>query len=80
MSNGKSEVARLRAELDRQGEACRALKGLALGTAQHQFITRRMERMGEIHEELKKEIGEEADGLLIQAMEGNARKGVQGLP
>jgi hypothetical protein len=68
---GQSEVARLKAQIEAEAQAGRrALYGEALGTAQHQFITRRMERMGVLHEELGKLLPpEDAVRALIEAME-----------
>jgi hypothetical protein len=48
-----SEVARLRALINAEFESAKAgLQGLALGTAQHAFITRRTERIAEYVQEL----------------------------
>ena len=67
----QSEVARLKSQIESEIQAARwALYGQALGTAQHQFITRRMERMGMLHEELTELVGEEEGvRLLVQVME-----------
>ncbi len=67
-----SEIARLKAQIEAEIQAAQlALYGAALGTAQHQFITRRMERMGILHEELKELVGEEESvRLLVQVMGG----------
>jgi hypothetical protein len=67
----QSEVARLKAQIEAEVQAAqRALYGVALGAAKHQFITNRMERMGILHEELKELVGEEEGiRLLIQVME-----------
>jgi hypothetical protein len=68
----KSEVARLKAEIELNSAAARyAMHGSTLGTAKHPFITRRMECMGEAHNKLAERIGDKrADKILIQAMEG----------
>ncbi len=64
-----SEVARLREQLDAECEAARqAMHGFA-EVAKHAIITARMENVGRIHEELRGKIGEEADVLLVRAME-----------
>jgi len=67
----QSEVARLKAQIEAEVQAAQwALYGVALGAAQHQFITRRMERMGILHEELTELVGEEEGvRLLVQVME-----------
>ncbi len=65
-----SEIARLmqRIELEYQA-ANNALYGLAAGIAKHEFITARMERMGELHEELKTLVGaEQATQLFVTAL------------
>ena len=67
----KSEVARLRRQLDLEAEAAwNALHGLAIGTAKHQFINTRLERLGLCHEQLKELVGEEeAIKAVAQAMQ-----------
>jgi len=50
--------------------AKRGMSGLAYGTAQHAFITARMENMGIIQDELQQLIGEDkAIKLVAQALE-----------
>lgn len=69
-----SNVARLKAELELTSAAARyGLYGPAI-VARHPFITKKMERMGELHDELAEKIGERrADKFLIRAMEGMAQ-------
>ena len=56
----ESEIARLRAQLEREHEASVwALTGLASGAAQHAFITARFRRMDAYHQQLSKLVGEE---------------------
>ena len=58
--NTRSEIARLREQIAREHEAaCWARTGLAVGTAQHWFITRRMERIGEHQQQLSTLVGEQ---------------------
>ncbi|HEX3643188.1 MAG TPA: hypothetical protein VHV10_18020 [Ktedonobacteraceae bacterium] len=66
-----SEVARIRAQIRAEQESAqRALYSSAYGTTQHRFITRRMERMGILHEQLQEIVGEqEAAKALKDAME-----------
>jgi hypothetical protein len=73
MDEGKSEVSRLRAQLDAECEAAnRAMYGFA-EVAKHAFITARMERVGEIHDQLQGLVGEqEAVEMLTVAMERKA--------
>ena len=69
-----SEVARLRARIEAEYQAAqRALHSLAAGTARHDFICARMERMGEAVGQLAAIVGiEEAAAILVDAMEGSA--------
>jgi hypothetical protein len=58
--DSKSEVARLMQQIDAEYEAGRqALDGLALGIAQHAFITQRMENMANQFAALRAIVGEE---------------------
>ena len=69
----RSEVARLMRQISEANEAAyQALYGLAQGTAQHTFITARMERMGEYHEQLVELVGEHEAALLVcRALDGD---------
>lgn len=68
---GQSEVAQLLQRIDLEYSAAReALTGMAFGTAQHQFITARMERLTVYHTELSQHVGvQEASRLLVERME-----------
>jgi hypothetical protein len=68
---GNSEIARLRERIAREYEAAqRALSGMAVGTAKHQFITARMEQIGACHETLKHLVGEsEATRMMAETLE-----------
>ena len=56
----RSEVARLRQQIELEYEAAmRGLTGTAI-TAPHEFITARLERIATCHEELKMLVGEQA--------------------
>jgi len=67
----QSEVARLMKQITAEYQAAQAgMSGLALGTAQHAFITARMENMRKCQEELNTLVGEqEAVKLVVQAIE-----------
>ncbi len=67
---GQSEIARLLQQIDLEyGAARNALVGLALGTAQHEFITARMERLTVCHEQLSEYVGNhEASRLLVERL------------
>jgi len=71
MSENKSEVARVLEQIELEFQAAqRGLYGLAFGTAKHEFITNKMERMGKLHEHLKTMVGEEqAVKLLTETLE-----------
>ncbi len=66
-----SDVSRLKAEFELQNAAAfYALHGLASGTAQHKIITARMNRMGELQEELVEKIGEgKAAKFVVETMQ-----------
>ena len=66
----RSEVARLLAQISAEYEAAqRGLSGLAYGTSQHEFITARMEHLGQLHNQLQSIVGEAATGLVIDILE-----------
>ncbi|HLI71830.1 MAG TPA: hypothetical protein VKV19_18905 [Ktedonobacteraceae bacterium] len=55
----RSEVAQILAQIQAEYEsAVIGLSGLASGTASHEFITARMERMGQLHKKLFHLVGE----------------------
>ena len=66
-----SEVAQLRQRIHLEYEAARrGLHGTTQGTAQHAFITRRLENMADYHRELKQLVGEhEAINILMDVLE-----------
>src|SRR5712692_1905075 len=60
MSENKSEVARVLEQIELEFQSAQwGLTGLAFGTARHEFITNKMERMGKLHEKLQTTVGEE---------------------
>ena len=67
----KSEVARLMQQITAEYESAQhSLHGLSQGTAQHAFITQKMENMSACHEALKGLVGErEAIKILAQALD-----------
>ena len=66
----KSEVARLLAQISAEYEAAeRGFRGLALGTARHDFITARMECICQLHTELRALVGNDAMTLVTQQLE-----------
>jgi hypothetical protein len=70
MSENQSEVARLLAQIGTAYEAAqRGLTGLAAGTARHEFITRKMEQISDLHCSLQALVGESATALLVKNLE-----------
>lgn len=64
-----SEVARLLLQISAEYEAAqRGLKGLAYGTSQHEFITARMEIMGQIHTRLQTLVGDNAIAMIAEQL------------
>ena len=68
---GSSEIARFREQIPQEYEAAQSpLSGTAYGTANHQFITARIERIGTCHEALKHLVGErEAARMMVKTLE-----------
>jgi len=55
-----SEIAHIRAQIHLEYASSQAgLSGLAAGTARHEFITAKMERLAGLHTELIELVGEE---------------------
>ena len=64
-----SEVAKILSRISEEYEAAqRALTGLAYGTSRHEFITARMENMGQLHTELQSIVGDAAIALIADAL------------
>ena len=64
-----SEVARLLSQISAEYEAARrGLSGLAYGTSQHDFITARMENMGQLHIELQSIVGDVAIAMIADQL------------
>ena len=64
-----SEVARLLFKITAEYEAAqRGLTGLAYGTSQHEFISARMENMGQLQSELQTIVGDSAIALIVDAL------------
>ena len=69
--NTKSEVAQLLAQIQAEYESgMLGFSGLASGTTKHNFITARMERIGQLHHELCEIVGhDQGTALLVHALE-----------
>ena len=64
-----SEVAKLLSQISAEYESAqRGLTGLAYGTSKHEFITARMERMGQLHTELQSLVGDQAVALVAEQL------------
>jgi hypothetical protein len=66
-----SEIARLLEEIQREYESAKlGVSGLAYGTSQHAFITKHMENMGKLHQELGVIVGDgPAIALIAEQLE-----------
>ena len=65
----QSEVARILEEISLEYEAAqRGLYGFAYGAAKHEFITARMENMGNLHSKLQDIVGESAIELVAETL------------
>jgi hypothetical protein len=66
MNQNQSEIARLRQQYEAEYEAAqRGLTGLAIGTARHDFITRRMEQMQRCVQDLTDLVGVQQASVLL---------------
>lgn len=64
-----SEVARLLTQISAEYEAAqRGLSGFAYGASQHEFITARMENIGQIHTQLQSLVGDVAIAMVADAL------------
>ncbi len=65
----RSEVARLLSQISAEYEAAqRGLSGLAYGMSQHDFITARMENMGQLHNQLQTLVGDVAIAMIADRL------------
>jgi hypothetical protein len=66
---GESEVARIRESIAASYMAAQwGLTGLSYGTAQHRFISARMEQMQEGHKELQTIVGDKAIEIVAETL------------
>jgi hypothetical protein len=75
----RSEVARLLAQIQEEYHSgMRGLSGLASGNARHDFISARMERIGQFHNELCDLIGpNDAIALVAHTLEDETATGTE---
>jgi hypothetical protein len=72
---GESEVARLRRQIEVELEAVqRGMYGLAVGAARHEFIRKRMDRVGVYHDKLAQKVGEDVANLMVYTIYNEAIK------
>jgi hypothetical protein len=65
----RSEVARLLSQISEEYEAAqRGLSGLSYGMSQHDFITARMENMGQLHSQLQTIVGDAAIAMIADRL------------
>jgi hypothetical protein len=65
----RSEVAKLLSQITAEYEAAqRGLTGLAHGISQHEFITARMEHMGQLHGQLQSLVGDTAIAMIAEQL------------
>ena len=65
----RSEVARLLSQISAEYEAAqRGMTGLAYGTSKHEFITARMENMGQLHGQLQSLVGDLAIAMIAEKL------------
>ena len=76
MHENTSDVVRLLQQIDEANEAARqALYGLAAGIARHDFISAKMEYIGQCHEQLAELVGyNEAAALVCQVIEQSGER------
>jgi hypothetical protein len=65
----KSEVARILEQISLEYEAAyRSMHAYAAGAAKHQFITARMENMGNLHSKLQEIVGDSAIEMVAETL------------
>jgi hypothetical protein len=65
----RSEVARLLSQISAEYEAAQlGITGLAYGTSKHEFITTRMENMGQLHGQLQSLVGDIAIAMIAEQL------------
>jgi hypothetical protein len=65
----QSEVARILEQISLEYEAAqRGMYGFAYGSTKHEFITARMENMGNLHNKLQEIVGESAIELVAETL------------
>jgi hypothetical protein len=66
----RSEIARMLAQISDEYQAAQSgLFGLAAGCSRHDFITKRMETIGQLHEQLHDLVGDAAIAMIAEQFE-----------
>lgn len=66
----KSEIARIRAQIEAEYQAAKlAMEGPRFGTARHDFINARQERIGVLQQELEQLVSNQAVVLVAQTLQ-----------
>jgi hypothetical protein len=66
----QSEVSRLLAQINDEYEAAqRGLSGLSCGSSRHDFISARLEHMGQLHNELRELVCDDAIALIAEELD-----------
>jgi hypothetical protein len=68
MTTNQSNVARIRKQIELESQsAFNGLHGLSLGTAKHDVINQKLDRIGKLQEELTMLIGaEQAEQIIVE--------------
>jgi len=68
-SKNKSEVARILEQISLEYEAAqRIMYGFAAGAGKHQYISARMENMGNLHSKLREIVGDSAIEMVAETI------------
>jgi hypothetical protein len=66
----RSEVAHLLSQISAEYEAAqRGLSGLSYGSSRHEFITARMENIGQLHNQLYSLVGDAATAMIATMLD-----------
>jgi hypothetical protein len=66
-----SDVARILAQINAEYKAAaRGITGLSSGTSRHDFISQKMENMGNLHTQLHHLVGDRAIALVAEQLRG----------
>ena len=73
-----SEVALLLSQISAEYEAAqRGLSGLSYGSSRHEFITARMENVGQLHKQLYSLVGDAATAMIVTVLDPDLQTSAQ---